>query len=238
VSAPLLGIADLKTPFKAPGHLHGSTLIHIRGTTNRLVFWLCGCHIEQREWIQETKDRSWCGRGKPDTDKEATNDTTIQSYEFRSARKLSLRYDLQRLQTGALLIGNQTSCLASAEARQKVVAAGVSKTRTTSIPTPISAVKLPHSTSSRVPADMVKTSFSSRLFPSKRISRKLSQSPPRRPRERFSPTREMRCARRGTLLARPVYQRRRLYLMRPRRIRGKQTPPYPALLCQRFPVLR
>jgi hypothetical protein len=131
-----------------------------------------------------------------------------------------------------------TSCLGSVEARrQKVATAGVSKTRTTSIPTPISAVKLPHSTSSRVPADMVKTIFSSRLFPSKRISRKLSQSPPRRPRERFSPTREMRCTPRGTLLARSVYQRRRLYLMRPKRIRG-QTPPYPALLCQRFPVLR
>jgi hypothetical protein len=128
-----------------------------------------------------------------------------------------------------------TSCLASAEARQKVVTAGVSNTRTTSIPTPISAVKLPHSTSSRVPADTVKTMFSSRLFPSKRISRKLS--PPRRPRERFSPTREMRYARRGTLLVLPVYQRPRLYLMRPRRIRG-QTPPYPAQLCQWFPVLR
>lgn len=31
-------------------HLHGSTLIRIRGATNRLVFQLCGRHIEQREW--------------------------------------------------------------------------------------------------------------------------------------------------------------------------------------------
>lgn len=62
-------------------------------------------------------------------------------------------------------IGNQTSCLGPAEARQKLVTPGVSKTRATSIPTPISAVKLPHSTSSRVPADTVKTIFSSRLFP-------------------------------------------------------------------------
>jgi len=172
VSAPLLGIADLNCPLKVPPlvvHLHESTLIHIRGTTNRLVFRFCRHHIEQREWIQETKDGSWCGRGKPDTNQEATNDTTIQGYEFRSSRKISLRYDsdLQHLQTGVLLIGNPTSCLGSAEARQKVVTAGVSKTRTTSIPTPISAVKLPHSTSSRVPADMVKTMFSNRLFPSK-----------------------------------------------------------------------
>jgi hypothetical protein len=86
-------------------HLHGPTLIHIRGTTNRLVFRLCRRHTEQREWIQETKDRSWCGRCKPDADKEATDDTTVQSDEFRSARELSLRYDLQHLQTGVLLIG-------------------------------------------------------------------------------------------------------------------------------------
>jgi hypothetical protein len=162
VSAPLFGIANLNCPLKAPLalHLHGSTLIHIRGTTNRLVFRLCRCHIEQREWIQETKDRSWCRRDKPDTDEEATNDTTTQSYGFRSARKISVRYDLQHLQTGALLIGKPTSCLGPAEARQKVVTAGVSKTRTTtSIPTPISAIKLPYSSSSRVPADMVKTMF-------------------------------------------------------------------------------
>jgi len=133
-------------------------------------------------------------------------------------------------------LGKPASCVGPAEARQKVLTAGVSKTRPTSIPTPISAVKLPHPTSSRVSADTVKTMFSSRLFPSNRIFRKLSQSPPRLPRERFSPTQKMRCARRETLLPRPVYQRRRLYLMRPRRIRG-QTP-YPALLCQPLPVLR
>ena len=108
VSAPLLAIADFNCPLKAPlaVHVHGSTLIHIRGTTDRLVFRLCRHHIEQREWIQEKKeDRSWRRRGRPDTDKEATNDTTIQSYEFRSARKIPLRYDLQHLQTGLLLIG-------------------------------------------------------------------------------------------------------------------------------------
>ena len=69
-------------------------------------------------------------------------------------------HDLQHFQAGLLLIGNQNSRLGSAETRQKVVTAGASKTRTASIPTPISAVKLPHSTSSRVPADTVKTIFS------------------------------------------------------------------------------
>jgi hypothetical protein len=103
-------IANLNCPLKAPlaVHLHGSTLIHIRGNTDRLVFRLCRHHIEQRGWIQETKDRSWCGRCNPDTDnKEATDDTTVPSYEFRSAREFSLRYGLQHLQTGVLLIGNQ-----------------------------------------------------------------------------------------------------------------------------------
>ena len=101
---------------------------------------------------------------KPRTTTQASRATNLEA----QGSSRSGMHDLQHLQAGVLLIGNQNSRLGSAETRQKpeVVTAGAFKARTTSIPTPISAVKLPHSTSSRVPADTVKTMFSeSSIFP-------------------------------------------------------------------------
>jgi hypothetical protein len=90
----------------------------------------------------------------------------ITNLEAQEKSRSGMSFDISR-RIAEYSEWQRNSCLGSAEARTKAQVTGVSGT--TSIPTPVSVAKPPHPTSSRAPADMVKTVFSSLLFPSKRL---------------------------------------------------------------------